>query len=411
MPAPPPVVPVPTPAKTKGPSIMGPPRDVEGGIGFLSRDDWFYVQSFVEMAIFDNPTTNERMATRLKLSSPKDPMWTKDFEDTVKAYDTLKGRCERFWNMTKPGLVSLADDIVAYEKKTNVVYTRLIQAVDAYSDNLSSFPDKLKALMEAWGQSQPPDSALSVQEKFRTGINRLLNDARERAEKADRLVTQLTEFRDGLLTSKSDFTSHSKKYENTYGHEGGEVMKLKSKLEGIRNRLNGLRKKDLDEVIVLSTSPVYLVIPVIGPLVLGGVLIGVGVDLAKVREEIASLDRDAATLQEEIGSKEAFMANYKLVQDLTAKTAEEIDAIIPYVNKLSDGWHSMKNQLATLARDLTTGMTEAQAENWFDAVVNLETAKGLWVELAQRAQHFSDNASVKKAGNIDELVKGIQKAA
>jgi len=398
----------------EAPSIMGPPRKLDGGIGFLSKEDWFYIQAFVLMSIYDNPTTPEKMAARLKMASTKDPRWTKDFTDTVGLYKSLKDHCETFWNVIKPGLIGLADDIVAYVTRTDAVYTRLIGVIDAYDMGDSGsdiFKAKLQSLAALWASNDPSQEARSVKDKFKTGIQRLYDDADQRAKKATALVTKLVTFRDDLLQSKSDFNAHTAQYELKYGTESKEVTTLKAELASIMRELGEKRKKESDEVIVLSTTPTYLVVPVIGWFAIVGVLIGVGIDLAYVRERIKTLVEKSTALSSQIESKEAFMANYKTVQDLTTNTAKQLETVIPYVSALADGWTSMKNQLASLVGFLASAGGGAKAEDFFAAVLDLEASKTAWADLKARAQHFSENATIREAPSTKDLVESVKVVA
>src|SRR3954447_16868070 len=88
--------------------------DMKEGLSILSKEEWLSLQAFCDMAITENPSTEKAMRIKLKMLDDKVPLG-EDFKATVQLYSELKGYCETFTNVIKPGTLKLAGDIVQYE--------------------------------------------------------------------------------------------------------------------------------------------------------------------------------------------------------------------------------------------------------------------------------------------------------
>ncbi len=372
-----------------------PTDQIQEGMSFLSKDDWFKIQSFALMSIYDNPTTPELMAARLGLKSPKDPEWTGDFGVTTQLYKELADSCGVFWNDIKPGMVNLADDIVNYQRVTAPIFTLIIKTVDEYNKADSSLPVEAKNTIIK-------------------GLKRLLKEAEMRSERADLLHGKLTGFHNSLLKAEADFNRHEGDYKKKYGDESADVIALKEQLKLCEEELETKRKKDKDETIVLGTSPLYLLIPWLGPFVLIGVLLGVGIDMGKVRERIAKLVEDAKELQGKLDIKEKFMALFKTMMDLTKDTKTEVKKVLGPVAQLKDGWAALTSDLKSLVGPegtLTSAEREATASEWAFVGTDLEASKNTWSALGKQADKFRLNATIRKAETVDEAVQSLTEFA
>ncbi len=368
-----------------------PTGQIQEGMSFLSKDDWFKIQSFALMSIYDNPTTPELMATRLGMKSPKDPEWTDDFGVTAQLYQELATSCGTFWNEIKPGMVNLADDIVNYQRVTAPIFTLIIKKVDEYNKADSSLPVEAK------------DTIVK-------GLKRLLKEAEMRAGRADLLHGKLTGFHNSLLKAEADFNRHEGDYKKKYGDESADVIALKEQLDLCNDELATKRKKDTDETIVLGTSPLYLLIPWLGPFVLIGVLLGVGIDMGKVRERIAKLVDDAAKLRNKLSIKEKFKTLFQTMMDLTKDTKAEVKKVLGPVAQLKDGWSALTSDLNSLVGPegtLTSAGKEATASEWAFVGTDLEASKNTWAALGTQAEKFRLNATIRKANSLDEAIQAI----
>lgn len=384
-------------------------KALKEGIGILAKEEWFKLQAFCDTAVLTNPTTEDAMRTMLKLE--KGASLNQDFKDTLKLYVDLKGYCATFQNDIKPGTVALADDIVQYARRADVIYGRLIGLLFDYSVDGKVSEVKLQALVKEWDSGNPSEKGATIQKQFQSYIDRLKIEADERSTKAAALKTKLTSFRDNLKTSGSGFSTHYVDYQNKYGEAEKDLNKLKGEIADLEAELATARKKESDETIVLETSPLYLLIPVFGPFVMAGVLIGVGVDYGLLKEKLKTKIKEAETKKEQAGTKATFFAAYTEAKSWTGKTFKDIEEALPLVEKLKSAWDALSSDLGDLSKIMGSSKGEALKEDWDFASIDLETAQKTWLDLKEQADQYRRFSDCKKADNVDELSKGMKNAA
>src|SRR5689334_6145008 len=128
-------------------------KALKEGIAILAKDEWFKLQAFCDSAVLTNPTTKDAMCEKLKL--PKGSELNQDFQNTLNLYVDLKGYCETFQKEIKPGTVDLANDIVQYARRADVIYGRLIGLLVDYTVDGHVNEIKLQALVKEWGSNNP----------------------------------------------------------------------------------------------------------------------------------------------------------------------------------------------------------------------------------------------------------------
>lgn len=379
------------------------------GLAVLAREEWLKLQAFCDMAVFSNPSTDQDMRASLKL--PKDAALDLDFKETVKLYAALKGYCTTFRDDIGPGTVGLADDIVQYARRVEVIYNRLIVLLADYQIDGHVSPEKLQKLVDDWKDPKPSPEADSIRTNFQSHIKRLKKDADERNQKAGDLQDQLLAFRDNLKRSEADFKKDFASYTTKYGQVEKELDEIKADIEDMRTQLEAARKKQRDETIVLGTSPLYMLIPFIGPFVMAGVLIGVGVDYGLLVEDLKGKVSELEKKEEGMGTKQIFFESYKTAKGLTEKTSKDLEDILPLVEKLKKAWDTLSKDLGDLSKIMSSANQMGLEEDWDFASVDLETARDTWRDLKEQADQYRRFTDIKPAKTVDELAKGMVAAA
>jgi hypothetical protein len=379
------------------------------GITILAKEEWFKLQAFCDAAVSNNPTTEAEMRSKLKLAA--DAKLNPDFEETLKHYVDLKGYCTTFQTEIKPGTVDLANDIVQYARRADVIYGRLMGLLSDYTVDGKVNDIKLQALVKEWGSGNPSDKSVAIQKQFQSYIDRLKTEADERSSKAGALKTKLTTFRDNLKTSESDFSKNYEDYQKKYGEAEKELNALRGEISDLENELARARKKESDETIVLATAPAYLIIPVIGPFVMAGVLIGVGVDFGLLREKLKEKIKEAETKKATAGTKATFFLVYTEARNCTKETAEAIKAVLPLVEKLKIAWDALSSDLGDLSKVMGSAQGLALKEDWDFASIDLGTAQKTWLDLKEQADQYRRFADCERVDNVDQLTEAMKKAA
>jgi DNA repair exonuclease SbcCD ATPase subunit len=253
--------------------------------------------------------------------------------------------------------------------------------------------------------------ATDIRKKFQEWIGKLRDEAKERSGTATELHGKLEQFQKDLRQSASDFGMHVKKYKEEYGTASTEIDRIKQEIQGLDDELAAATKKHHDETIVLSTAPLYLLIPFFGPLIMAGVLIGVGVDFGLLVERIKGQVEKLEQTRKRLSVKQAFYEQYRNGAELTQKTADDLAVVLPLVKKLEGAWRTMTSDLDDLHKVLVGGAVESVKEDWDYASLDLDTARATWNDLKDQADRYRRFAEVKAASNVTELSSGVRPAA
>jgi DNA repair exonuclease SbcCD ATPase subunit len=390
--------------------VLKPSKQLKEGIGVLAREEWLKLQAFTKMAIHDTPATEELMRGKLKLNP--DATLDQDFKDTVNLYGKLKSYCSTFEETIKPQTIGLASDIVQYERRVEVIYDRLIKLITDYTIDHTVSAEKLKKLEDEWKKDRPSPEAEEIKTKFKSYIERLKTEAEERRQKAADLQAKLTAFQTNLNQSKSDFNQNFEKYRSKYETVDKELEQVKRDIKDLEGELALARKKHSDETIVLETAPLYLLIPGVGPIVMAGVLIGVGVDYGLLIESLKGKESKMKEFVKNCGIKQGFFELIKTAKELTDHTAKELAKILPLVDKLVRAWDALTSDLADLSEKLLSkAKADSAAEDWDMASMDLEEARKTWAELKEQADQYRRFTEVKSVETVAELSAGMKTAA
>lgn len=379
------------------------------GLSILAKAEWFQLQAFCDTAVYTNPTTDDSMRAMLKLANGAE--LNQDFKHTLKLYVDLKGYCNTFQDEIKAGTVDLANDIVHYAKRVEVIYTRLMGLLVNYQVDGRVNEIKLQALVNEWGSGNPSEQGAAIQEQFRGYIEKLKKEADDRSTKASGLQGKFKTFQSDLKQSGADFSANYASYLTKYGQAEKELTKLRGELGDLAKELEDARKKERDETIVLGTAPAYLLIPFFGPLIMAGVLLGVGIDFGLLREKIKAKIKKAEEEEKKANTAQTFFAAYTGAKHWTGKTADDIKTMLPLVEKLKSAWHNLSSDLNDLSEIMGSARGNALNNEWNFASADLETGLDTWRELSDDAKKYRLFSNCKKVDTVDQLAEGMQQAA
>lgn len=380
-----------------------PGTDIYSGISVLSTNDWLEMTTFFDWSVISSPTTEAKMRASLGMTATD--VFREEFTEAVGLFTELKSCGEKFKTDVEEKMLILADDIVQYNDSAGATYDRLIELVDKFDWDgapAGATPDdKWKALIDVWDVDGVEGRSKQIRDRFASALDALIDEARTRADKADALQKAILS-PDGILarlkTSKTAFTASKLRFDKAFGTESTEMALLRSTLEQFQEELKTLQKKESDEVIVLSTSPLYLAIPIFGLLVLAGIDIGVGVDLALTREKIKTKVKEIAAYTENIAVHERFTSYYTTASAGSDRVISQMDNLTPKIELLGKTWRGIASDLQNVRNILSkNGTAAAKGENWFALSTTLSTAKRSWARIAGQADRFRKFGSAPKA--------------
>lgn len=380
--------------------------DLKIGVGVLLQKEWLDLSAFTDNAIYFKPITEEmlRLEIDLKADKPLPP----EFKETIEKYKRLKGYCETFENVILPGTRELANGVVQYSRTAAATYDALIKAIKA-SQGPSVDIGLGAALIELsrqWKLSHPSEPAIQARRDFAKYVGILMKDAEKRAGAASILHGQIVTFHQNLRLSYAEFGRDSAAYKGKFGEISPKVKKLQAGLDLLQKELDGLRVEEDQKVLLLETAPVYLAIPLIGYLIMSGVLLGAGIHLGVIRKRIAEKVEEASGLAKELGPLQSFMALYEYGETSTLKTADEVKTVLPLVEKIKNAWSDLTSDLKELRDVLTDASGGSLTGDWDVATLKLDIAKATWQDLKGASERYL-RYQLKRADDVEEAMKGV----
>ena len=378
------------------------------GLAVLSNDDWLNLSAFTDNAIYFYPS-NEKML-RAAINLQDNEKLPPEFQVTIQKYERLKGYCETFDQQILPGTRKLATSIISYALNIPDVLDALIASITAWQGPAVNITleQSLSQLSLQWQSLHPSPGAQVARKDFVKYIRILKEDAELMAGRAADLHTKLVKFHSNLKSSNAEFVADALKYERLFGRLSPEVQRMKQELDSLQKELDGMRKQESDLVIVLETAPLYiLLIPWFGPFILAGVLTGAGTALGVVRNKIWGKLQEAIALNDKLGPKEKFMAQYKYGQESTDKTAKEAQSAAKLVEKIKNAWSDITDNLTDLdTRLLGSASQNSLTGEWDVAKLRLRTSRTSWNTLKTQAEQYL-RYQLDRADDLDEAMKGL----
>jgi hypothetical protein len=393
-------------------------KEIDSGISLISTQDWIKMSCFFNSAITNSPDTEAKMRARLQMTATD--AFVPEFAETVALYKDLVTLSNDFTFRIADEVRNLADDIVHYQTKADVIYSRLGDLVNRFdlpgvADTPEALQQKLNELIKLWKGGEVSGNSEQIQRRFKLALEDLITEAETRAARAEKLKDDILGpqgLKIKLQASKTAFDSKKELFESKYGKESPRVVQFKLDVENLQIEINGLRKKERDEVIVLSTSPLYLIIPFFGPFIFAGVDIGVGIDLALTREKIASKLKESETIATELGRAQRFMTYYTYGKDTVTATSNSIETVLPRIEALGLGWRAIASDIRFIVDLLSgPGRSRIQDEDWFNFVTTLKTAQATWKSVARKADHLRTVATPVAANDCDDAMAKLKAVA
>jgi hypothetical protein len=376
-------------------------KEMREGLGVLSQDEWLRLCAFTDEAIYFKPSTEKML--RAEINLPDSEPLLQEFRETIAKYVRLKQYCQTFEDEINPETRELASSIIQYARDTANTYDALRKAV-LRQGSPAEWLLALNNLVREWQSSHPSPDAQVALGDFQRYVAILKADAQKKEAAAKNLHTKMKNFHENLKSSNKEFLADAQKYQGLFGENSPKVKRLKNELDDLQNELNGLRKHEDNMVLVLETAPFYLMIPIYGPFIMSGVLLSVGTALGALRNTIYSKIQEAVKVDKELGPMLKFMALYEYGQKSTAKTAEDIKAVLPLVEKLKTAWTELTSNLTELSTKLLEPKVLTGA--WDLAALNVDTAKATWQDLKILAEKYL-RFQLGRADELDEAMKGV----
>lgn len=384
------------------------------GVTLFATEDWINLMVFFRDAAYHSPSSESTMRLRLGMQSQDEI--SPEIGKSIRDFQVIEGISKDFLGNTVNQVLGLADAIKHYEIEAVTVYDRLTQLIDHYDLGFDTETDtqrKLDELIRLWQAGAENGMSEKIKSRIKSLVARLAAQAAAYGEQAETLYKSIGDtsgssdsYYQRLTNCVAEFEADAQAFEKKYGEESKDVKDFKAKVEKLQADLKKLRKKESDEVIVLSSSPAYLLIPFFGPVILAGVDIGVGIDLAHVRAEIKSKVEESELIQGKLDVASRFVTYYTNGKTLVEAIAKSIKDILPKLDTLGRSWRAISADLTRIAQSLNEdGASQIDGEDWNNLVATLETAKRGWIEIGTKADRFRSFAQPEVATSVEDLLK------
>lgn len=378
-------------------------------INVIQSEDWLKLAVFVDHAITFNATNETQLRVQTRMQ-PRDPI-PDDVKVTLGTYQRLGTACQKWMNSTYPGSSELARDIIRHKDDCQITYEAMAQVIKKAEPNCRTLEEAQEALMQDLKSGSPSAAAKKALTDLARYVDRLWREACERHNKAVTLAGEIDNFQAELAECDKAFCAQTQGYRKNYGNESAEIKRLKGEVERINKELSALRKKESDEIIVLETAPLYLLIPwPFGAIVMAGVLSGVGGDLAEVRKKIAALIPQLEKASADLARDEAYFQYHQWGLTSTQAAYKAGEDARTRLGRVKTAWAGITSDLKYLHDNLLkTAKDDTLAGDLDFTKQDLQKAQLQWDRLAGEAAGYLQYQLIpaKPAKTVDEAMQGV----
>jgi hypothetical protein len=353
------------------------PRELQsGGEQFLlNRAEWLTIQVYVENAL-RLPITEAAMRSAVQLL-PADSF--EPFRAIVEVYAQIYAHCKEWRDETFPESVTLAGDIVSYNRAVPRYYGGLLPHINA----LIKDPDDAAAMKNV--------TAI---------LTRLSGEAATRAAHAARVADMVERFAEATEADQKKLGTPGNpglvdEYRKSHGAQSAEAKELEAKLAEARRLMQEAHDEYVRDTIIAATTPAYLWVPVAGWMiapVVAGVFTDKALKALRLEERArAEVDR----LQGRIAQNVRVMHHIELAQAGILKIKDSMDAALPPIRKIRDTWSTIAADFKDLIGQLEQSREDADLPQTLKAEIELEI--DTWAALAKRADEYRTNAYITVA--------------
>lgn len=404
-------------------SALGASSDLSGtqsGLAVLQRREWVELQTTMDTAYYDYPTTDSEMREFLKMQAGDE--YHKEFGETAALFGEFEDVAELFLFTIVPQTMGQVDGILHYNRRVQPIFKRLVKSMEALEDAEMGLlgdddptPEELlKGLAKLLKTADESSTEGKIRKKMIRYIEVLAKESNEKRDEAQKLLKLYRTVYDAFAGKAGDegLVRRFKKQRTDLVAEGGkkdEIKKeIRTKVDEVKADLAEYTQKEFDEEMVLYTSPVYLLIPLAGPLILAAVDTGVGIDLAKTKAKIKSLSAAVEKYEAQIDAADRFGDYFDIAEKLVGKVIPQLEAAMGYVKRLEAGWSNVSGALESaskfLSGDEDAALESAQADEFFLSGPALESAGESWNDAARYAENLRRYMPVKKIKTVDEMM-------
>lgn len=385
---------------------LGVKKDLKA-INVIQSEDWLKLAVFVDHAVTFNATNETQLRVQTRMQ-PRDPI-PDDVKTTLGTYMKLEKACRKWMESTYPGTSEVARDIIRHKDDCTVTYKTMGEIIQRAEPNCRTVAEAQQALMRDLKSGKPSAAAKQALTDLARQVERLWREASDRHGKAVALAGEIDAFQGELQACDRAFCEQTKAYQKY--NEGPEIKRLKGEVARINKELSALRKKESDEILVLETAPLYLLIPwPFGAIIMAGVLSGVGGDLAVVRNRIASLIPELEKASATLAKDEAYYQYHQWGLKSTQEAYKAGEDARTRLGRVKTAWGGVTSDLKDLhVKLLTAAKNDTLAGDLDFTKQDLEKAQLEWDRLAGEALGYLQYQLIpaNPARTVADAMRGV----
>ncbi|WP_144511636.1 HBL/NHE enterotoxin family protein [Bacillus thuringiensis] len=276
-----------------------------------------------------------------------------------------RGNAQYWLDNMKPQIIQVNQNIIGYNTR-----------FQAYQDDL------VKDVNCALENAKNNNNVLSAQDKepIKNRITTLNRSIQKNKEAANKLVTDLTDFRNKLVTDSTGLQNDAEKISNTLtSNETGIPLKMKQ-IEANQKTIDENTKIMILSAFAIAAGPIVMATPffMFGiPMIAGGIY-----GTVVTKQQIEKSQQEIMQLTSELSSMQQQVTKLVVLKNNTNNLTGTINEAITATENIKKQWETIGAKYETLLNDIDFISADA-----LDSIVDdIDIAKNSWNDVKKSAE-------------------------
>ncbi|GGE55083.1 HBL/NHE enterotoxin family protein [Priestia taiwanensis] len=277
-----------------------------------------------------------------------------------------RGNAKQWLDVLKPQLISTNQNIINYNTKFENYYNTLVAAVDAGNKTTLA-----------------------------KGLTRLSSSIAENKQEVDKLVEDLTKFRNKLTADTQNFKGHSNQITTILASQDAGIPLLQKQIGSYYDAINKYNSIIIGSSVATALGPIAIVggsvmiatgagTPLGIGLIAGGVgATGTGITgIVLAKQGMNEAEAEIKKLTGSVTDAQVQMAGLTAIKKQTEYLTNTIDTAITALQNISNQWHTMGYKYNSLIKNVEF----ISPEDLFFIKEDLNVAKDSWKDIKEYAE-------------------------
>jgi non-hemolytic enterotoxin B/C len=284
----------------------------------------------------------------------------------IQHQNIARGNAKQWLDVLKPQLISTNQNIINYNTKFENYYNTLVAAVDAGN----------KATLAK-------------------GLSRLSSSILENKQEVDKLVAELTKFRNKITADTQNFKGHSNQITSILASQDAGIPLLQKQIGSYYDAINKYNSIIIGSSVATALGPIAIVggsvmiatgagTPLGIGLIAGGVgATGTGITgIVLAKQGISDAEAEIKKLTGSVTDAQVQIAGLTAIKQQTEYLTNTIDTAITALQNISNQWHTMGYKYNSLIKNVEF----ISPEDLVFIKEDLNVAKDSWKDIKEYAE-------------------------